>query len=69
MGYIPNAIKTDLVVKPALLEEAFKIYADTDEKIITQGQSYVYTCVGTAIGTSCFVVDYVTHKVENGGKR
>lgn len=46
MGYFPKAFKTHLVAKPDHLEEAHKIFAGTDVRITTQGQSHLVSFAG-----------------------
>ena len=60
IGYLPNASKTHLVVKPDLLDKAKKIFENTEVQISSQGQRHL----GAAIGTSAFANEYVALKVE-----
>ena len=60
IGYHPNAIKTHLAVKLKLLDEATKLFENTNVQITTQEQRHL----GAAIGTSTFAEEYVAGKIE-----
>ena len=58
-GYHPNASKTHLVVKPELVNEAKRIFENTNVQISTDGQRHL----GAAIGTQEFIEVYAAQKV------
>ena len=60
IGYHSNAIKTHLAVKPKLLDEATKLFENTNVQITTQGQRHL----GAAIGTPTFAEEYVAGKID-----
>ncbi len=59
-GYYPNASKTHLVVKPDLMNEAERMFANTKVQVTPQGQRHL----GAAIGTPSFAEEYVSLKVD-----
>ena len=58
-GYLPNAVKTFLVVKPEKIQEAEDIFKETGVNICTAGQRYL----GGAIGSKKFVTEFIAAKV------
>ena len=60
MGYHPNAKKTHLVVKPELIDEAKRLFGNTNIQISAEGQRHL----GSAIGTDDFIGIYVKQKIE-----
>ena len=58
-GYNPNASKTHLVVKPELVNEAKRIFENTNVQISTNGQRHL----GAAIGTHEFIEAYAAQKI------
>ena len=58
-GYYPNANKTHLIVKPELVNEAKRIFENTDVQISTSGQRHL----GAAIGTQEFIEAYTVKKI------
>ena len=58
-GYYPNASKTHLVVKPELVNEAKRMFKNTDVQISTNGQRHL----GAAIGTHEFIETYAAQKI------
>jgi hypothetical protein len=64
-GYFPKAVKTFLVVKPAKLDEARKIFAHTHIQIVDGGQRDL----GAAIGSDTFILKYLREKVVHWAKQ
>ena len=60
-GYFPNAQKTTLIVKPALMDEAKKIFEDTGVTAKTEGDRHL----GAAIGSPEFKEKFVSKKVND----
>ena len=58
-GYFPNARKTFLVVKPALVDEANRLFKDSNVKISTTGQRLL----GAALGSLEFAEAYAAQKI------
>jgi len=58
-GYFPKAVKTFLIVKPAKLEEAKKLFASTNIQIVDGGQRDL----GAAIGSEAFILKYLSQKI------
>ena len=48
-GYYPNASKTHLMVKPELVNEAKRMFKNTDVKISTNGQRQLGAAIGTRV--------------------
>ena len=59
-GYYPNAVKTFLVVKSDLYDEAAEVFRDTNVKITCVGHRYL----GGALGTPTFVIEAMKEKVS-----
>ena len=59
-GYHPNAAKTSLVVREEQEEEAKRIFEGTGISVTTEGKKHL----GAALGSSSFVEDFVSHKVD-----
>jgi len=64
-GYFPKATKTFLVVKPAKLDEARKIFAHTGIQIVDGGQRDL----GAAIGSEEFILKYLQEKIVHWAKQ
>ena len=58
-GYLPNASKTSLVVKPEHLSAAREMFSDTEICITSEGKRHL----GAGLGTESFVDEFVTSKV------
>ena len=59
VGYLPNAVKMFLVVKPETTQEAEDIFKETGVNICTAGQHYL----GGAIGSKKFATEFIAEKV------
>ena len=59
-GYQVNPCKSVLVVKPAFMDEAKKMFANTDVRITAEGSRFL----GAAIGSTNFKKDYLMTKVN-----
>ena len=59
-GYKVNPCKSVVVVKPALIDEAKKMFANTGVRITAEGSRFL----GTAIGSTNFKKDYLMKKVS-----
>jgi len=59
-GYFPNANKTCLIVKPALLHSARTLFRGANIQISCEGQHHL----GAAIGSRSFTESYVSKKVK-----
>ena len=59
IGYIPNAAKSVLIVKPELYEHAVQTFRGSDVVITSRGQRHL----GAVIGTQEFKKEYVEKKV------
>jgi len=59
-GYFVNNSKTQLLVKPHLVEEASRIFEGTGVAIVSDGVRYL----GTALGSEDFVADYLERRVD-----
>ena len=59
-GYVTNAEKSVLLVKPSKMEEAKALFADTSIKVVSDG----YRHLGAALGTEEFCTEYVKSKVK-----
>ena len=58
-GYLPNTVKTFLVVKPEKTQEAEDIFKETGVNICTADQRYLCG----AIGTKKFATEFIAEKV------
>ena len=58
-GYFPNALKSIVLTKPSHLEEAVKIFADSEVTITSDGTKYL----GTPIGSETFMKASIEKKV------
>ena len=58
-GYLPNAKKTKIVVKPSVFEEAKKVFTGTNITVTSRGERHL----GAAIGSPNFIEDYIRSKV------
>ena len=59
-GYFPNSAKTQLLVKPAIMEQARTEFNGTGITIITGGTKYL----GSAIGDSQFISSFLAAKIH-----
>ena len=59
IGYIPNAAKSVLIVKPELYEHAIHAFSDSEVVITKEGQRHL----GAVIGTQEFKKEFVNKKV------
>ena len=60
-GYIPNASKSVLIVKPEFYERATEEFRDTEVKVTKEGERHL----GAVIGTESFRERYVQDKVTS----
>ena len=59
-GYFPNSSKTHVLAKSQHTEAAKEIFKDTGITVSTEGERYL----GGAMGTACFLLQYVERKVD-----
>ena len=59
-GYFPNASKTWLITKDALLDEAKEMFIDTEVRITSQGRPHL----GAPLGSQEFVKHFIAEKVN-----
>lgn len=63
-GYYPNAIKSVLIVKPELVEQAKEIFRNSDIKITAGGEKHLGAVLGTTAAKEEFVRNQVNEWVN-----